>query len=146
MTLAKTDAGLRVLRDHQGGLLPRQRAALILFDGQRSLDEVLAATAAGGVTREDIERLVELGLVAELAPNSPSFKDSRPGGLDRDRYLQAYAVATALTAELGGKWGNLNLAVEAANDLEELQELAPRIRAAVGPLKAARLEAVLKPR
>ena len=146
MTLAKTDAGLRMLRDRQSGLLPRQRAALILFDGQRSLDEVLAATSLGGVTRADIEHLLELGLVAELTPGTQPFKDSGPGGLDRDRYLQAYGVATAITAELGGKWGNLNLAVEAANNLQELQELAPRIRAAVGPLKFARLEALLSPR
>ena len=145
MTWAKTDAGLRMLKDRASGLSPRQRAALILFDGHRSLEEVLAATSGGGVTRADIEYLLELGLVADQAPVHP-FTDSGPGGLDRDRYLQAYAVATALTAELGGKWGNLDLAVEAANNLEELEVLAPRIRAAVGPLKFARLEALLKPR
>jgi len=145
MILAKTDAGLRMLKDRMSGLSPRQRAALILFDGQRSLDEVLAATAPGGVTRADIEHLLELGLVADQPPMQP-FSDSGPGGVERDRYLQAYAIATALTAELGGKWGNLDLAVEAANNLEELQELAPRIRAAVGPLKFARLEAVLQTR
>jgi hypothetical protein len=145
MILAKTDAGLRMLKDRASGLSPRQRAALILFDGQRSLDEVLAATAPGGVTRADIEHLMELGLVSDQPPMQP-FSDSGPGGVERDRYLQAYAIATALTAELGGKWGNLDLAVEAANNLEELQELAPRIRAAVGPLKFARLEAVLKTR
>lgn len=145
MTWAKTDAGLRCLKDRQSGLSPRQRAALILFDGQRSLEDVLAATAGSGVTRADIEHLVDLGLVADLPPVQP-FSDSGPGGADRDRYLQAYAAATALTAELGGKWGNLNLAVEAANNLEDLQALAARIRAAVGPLKFAKLEALLKPR
>ena len=103
------------------------------------------ATAPGGVTRADIEHLLELGLVADQAPVQP-FSDSGPGGLDRDRYLQAYAIATSLTAELGGKWGNLDLAVEAADNLEDLQELAPRIRAAVGPLKFAKLEAILRPR
>lgn len=146
MTLAKTDAGLRSLKDRQGGLPPRQRAALILFDGQRSLEDVLAATSPGGVTREDIEHLVALGLVAELPVGTPSFSDSGPGGIDRDRYLQAYAIATALTAELGPKWGSLNLAVEAAGNLEELEALAPGIRSAVGPLKFAALEAALKPR
>jgi hypothetical protein len=146
VTLAKTDAGLRMLKDRASGLSPRQRAALILFDGQRSLEDVLAATSPGGVTRADIEHLLAMGLVAELAAGMQPFTDSGPGGLDRDRYRQAYAVATALTGELGGKWGNLNLAVEAANTLEELQALAPRIRAAVGPLKSAKLDAVLKPR
>ena len=146
MTLAKTDAGLRMLKDRGSGLSPRQRAVLILLDGQRSLEEVLAATSGGGATRDDIEHLLQLGLVAELPPGTPSFTDSGPGGLDRDRYLQAYAVATQLTAELGGKWGNLDLAVESANNLEELEALAPRIRAAVGPLKFARLEALLRTR
>jgi hypothetical protein len=145
MTLAKTDAGLRMLKERGSGLSPRQRAALILFDGQRSLEEVLAATAGGGITRADIEHLMVLGLVADVPPMQP-FSDSGPGGLDRDRYLQAYAIATALTAELGGKWENLNLAVEAANNLEELQELSGRIRAAVGPLRFARLEAAHQPR
>jgi hypothetical protein len=146
MTLSKTDAGQRMLKDRTSGLSPRQRAALILFDGQRSLEDVLAATAGGGVTRADIEHLVSLGLVAELAPGTPTFSDSGPGGLDRDRYRQAYAVATALTAELGGKWGNLNLAVEAAGNLEELEALSSRIRAAVGPMKFARLEALIRVR
>jgi hypothetical protein len=145
MTFAKTDAGLRMLKDRASGLSPRQRAALILFDGQRSFDEVLAATSAGGITRQDIEVLLELGLVSDQPPVQP-FSDSGPGGLDRDRYLQAYAVATALTAELGGKWGNLDLAVEAAENLEQLEALASRIRAAVGPMKFARLEALLHPR
>jgi len=145
VNLAKTDAGLRMLKERGSGLSPRQRAALILFDGHRSLEQVLAATAAGGVTRADIEHLMELGLVQDAPPVQP-FSDSGPGGLDRDRYLQAYAIATALTAELGGKWGNLDLAVEAAENLEQLQQLAPRIRAAVGPLKFAKLEAALQPR
>lgn len=145
MTLAKTDAGLRVLKEHGSTLSPRQRTALILLDGQRSVDEVLSATS-GGVTRADIERLVAMGLVAELPPGTPSFSDSGPGGIDRDRYLQAYAIATRLTAELGPKWGSLNLAVEAAGNLEELEALGASIRAAVGPLKFARLEAALRPR
>lgn len=146
MNLSKTDAGLRILKDRQGGLTPRQRAALILFDGQRSLDEVLAATAPGGVTRADVDRLLALGLVAQLPAGTPTFSDSGPGGIDRDRYLQAYALATRLTAGLGPKWGSLNLAVEAAGNLEELEALGPSIRAAVGPLKFAPLEAALRPR
>jgi hypothetical protein len=146
MTLAKTDAGLRMLKDRQSGLPPRQRAALILCDGQRSLEEVLAATSPGGITRADIERLVALGLVADLSPEAQPFSDSGPGGLDRDRYLQAYGIATQLTAELGSKWGSLNLAVEAAGNLEELEALAASIRAAVGPLKFARLDAALRHR
>ena len=146
MTLAKTVAGLRILKDRHGALSPRQRAALILFDGQRSLDDVLAATSAGGVTRDDIERLLHLGLVAELPPGAQPFRDSSPAGLERERYLHVYGIAAQLTEELGSKWGSLNLAVESAGSLEELEALAPRIRLAVGPVKFARLEAALKAR
>jgi hypothetical protein len=84
--------------------------------------------------------------VADLSPEAQPFSDSGPGGLDRDRYLQAYGIATQLTAELGSKWGSLNLAVEAAGNLEELEALAASIRAAVGPLKFARLDAALRHR
>ena len=146
MTMAKTDAGVRVLKNRQGGLTPRQRAALILFDGQRSLEDVLAATAPGGVTRADIDRLVQMGLVADQ-PAELQFPDSGlPGTAERERYLQAYGIATMLLAELGPKWSSLHLAVEAASDLQELEELSPRIRAAVGPRKFAELEAILYPR
>jgi hypothetical protein len=144
MTLAKTDAGLRILKDRQGGLTPRQRAALILFDGQRSLEEVLAATSPGGVTRADIEMLLDRGLVAEQGLESQPFADSIPP--ERDRYLQAYRAATELVAELGPKWSSLSLAVDAAGSIDELQALAPRILAAVGPSKFARLEPLLAAR
>jgi hypothetical protein len=142
MTLAKTNAGLRMLKERQSGLSPRQRAALILLDGQRTLEDVLAATS-GGVTREDIERLVELGLVAEQrnGPESQPFADSVPA--ERDRYLRAYRVATELVAGLGPRWSSLHLAVEAAGSLDELAALAPRIQVAVGPVDFARLAPLL---
>jgi hypothetical protein len=149
MNLAKTDAGMLVLKDRHAGLTPRQRAALILFDGRRTLEEVLAATAAGGVTRADIDRLVAMGLVAErgtfvasvpapLAPGAP------PEPTDRERYLQAYPLATELTAQLGPAGERLHLAVEAAGNLAELQALAPDIRAATGSSRYARLGMLLK--
>ncbi|HEY0825324.1 MAG TPA: hypothetical protein VGD76_16165 [Ramlibacter sp.] len=143
MTLAKTDAGLRMLRERQSGLSPRQRAALILLDGQRTLEDVLAATS-GGVTREDIQRLVELGLVAEQGPESQPFADSVPA--ERDRYLQAYRVAAELVAQLGPRWSSLHLAVEAAGSLDELQALAPRMEAALGPVQYGKLAPLLTTR
>lgn len=152
MPMAKTDEGLRMLKDRRSGLTPRQRAALILVDGQRSLEDVLAATSAGGVTRADIERLLELGLVAEQAGGAagirtrpaPEFLDSTSVGWGR--YVRAYGIATELSAELARREPELSLAIDAAGSLEELEALAPRIRAAVGPSRFARLEAALKAR
>ena len=149
MNLAKTDAGMVVLKDRHAGLTPRQRAALILFDGQRTLEEVLAATSPGGVTRADIDRLVDMGLVAELgsfvasAP-APLAPGAPPDPTDRERYLQAYPLATQLTAQLGPSGERLHLAVEAAGNLAELQALAAHIRAAIGPSRYARLGILLR--
>ncbi|HZY20375.1 MAG TPA: hypothetical protein VFE82_18030 [Ramlibacter sp.] len=146
MKLIKTDVGQRVMKDRSVPLSPRQRAAFILFDGRHSVDEVLAAAGAAGVNREDIDHLVQLGLLqatkdaapAAVAP-SPT-RDApdapRPAGgptaSAQQRYQDAYLVATRLTASLGLRGFRLNLAVEQAADLQGLRELAPRIREAVG--------------
>jgi hypothetical protein len=64
MILVKTEAGQRVLKDRSVPLTPRQRSAFILCDGKRTMEEVLQA--AMGVTREDIERLIELDLLGPV--------------------------------------------------------------------------------
>ena len=58
-------------------------------------------------------------------------------------YLRAYPIATKLTAGLGLRGFRLNLAVEAAGDLDKLKELAPKIRDAVGAEKFLELENAL---
>ena len=55
--LAKTDTGLRVLKDRSVPLAPRQRSAFIMFDGKHTLGEVLQALAGMGVVAEDVEAL-----------------------------------------------------------------------------------------
>jgi len=57
MVLVKTQAGQDALKDRQGGLTSRQRSAFILFDGKRSTGEVLAATAAMGITQDDVQAM-----------------------------------------------------------------------------------------
>ena len=69
MVLVKTQAGQEVLKDRHGGLTSRQRSAFILFDGKRSTGEVLAATAAMGITQDDVQAMIAQGL---LEPQSTS--------------------------------------------------------------------------
>jgi hypothetical protein len=64
MIPVKTASGQQVLKDRSIKLTPRQRAALILIDGKRSLAEVLHATSAAGINQTDLERLFALDLVA----------------------------------------------------------------------------------
>lgn len=160
MIFAKTEVGLQVLKDRSISLTPRQRSAFIMFDGKRSLAEVLAATQAMGIVREDVDRLVELGLLQEVrgsaarsdevprpapaeAGSAAASSASGSGRTPQQRYQDAYPIATRLTASLGLRGFRLNLAVEAASSYEQLLELAPRIGAAVGPEQYAALDQAL---
>ena len=69
----KTSTGQQVLKDRSIKLPPRQRAALILIDGRRSLADVLQATSAAGIARADLERLFELELVSATSNGSQSL-------------------------------------------------------------------------
>ena len=73
MIPVKTTTGQQVLKDRSIKLTPRQRAALILIDGKRSLTEVLQATMTAGICQEDLERLFELDLVTATANGGPSL-------------------------------------------------------------------------
>jgi len=171
MILVKTEAGQQVLRDRSVRLTPRQRFAFILFDGKRSVAEILAAGMGTG--REEIDQMVALGLLGPThgardpvprengvflsgATTGEGFEAGRlQSGLpatpkdeaastplprsSQQRYQDAYHVATRLTASLGLRGFRLNLAVERSTSYEELRALAPKIRAAVGPEKAAML-------
>ena len=166
MILVKTETGQQVLKDRSVPLSPRQRTAFILFDGKRSVDEVLAAAA--GIAREEIDQMVELGLLgpaagskpvapapakapqapapaASKAPAAPKpAEPAQPSSRSRQqRYKDAYPIATQLTGALGLMGFRLNLQVEGTTSYEDLVALAPKIRAAVGAEKAAALDKAL---
>jgi hypothetical protein len=65
MILKKTPLGQQAFKERSIRLTPRQRSAFILFDGNRSVSEVLDAGV--GVAREDIDQLIELGLLDEVS-------------------------------------------------------------------------------
>lgn len=162
MILVKTQAGQQVLKERGGALTPRQRSAFILFDGKRTLEQVLAATAAMGITVEDVQSMLDQGLLEPLpgtrtagaaavlaSPAAPHAQvslhepDEGSGRLTQERYQAGYPIATELTAALGLRGFRLNLAVEGATSFDDLAALAPRIREAVGDARYARLERAL---
>lgn len=154
MKYAKTETGHQALHDRSVALTSRQRSAFILLDGKRSTADVLKATAAMGVTREDVEYMLHLGLIEAVADESaalaataaavlpepvpaaaPADGEAESGVSSQERYQRAYPIAIRLTSSLGLRGFRLNLAVEAAANLEQLQDLAPKIREAVGSEK-----------
>ena len=170
MIYIKTELGKTALHDRSLGLSPRQRSAFIMFDGTRGADDVLKLTTALGVTFDDIKRLVELALltpknatvpgrhpdaaqdslsspaVSASVVTAPSLSSSASGGPvldDQTHYSRAYPIAVRLTSNLGLRGFRLNLAVESAGDLEQLKDLAPKIKEAVGVEKFRELENAL---
>jgi hypothetical protein len=162
MTYAKTALAAQALKQRDVALMSqRQRAALILFDGKRSVNEVLRQTAGLGVQPEDITQLVNIGLLSsdapppadgaptDFAPSTLSPPSALPNGdLPPDeqqrRYREAYPLATQLTAALGLRGFRLNLAVERADGYPGLLRLLPQIEAATGAETAAGLRAALE--
>jgi hypothetical protein len=163
MILVKTPSGQQTLKDRSVPLSPRQRSAFILFDGKRSVDEVLANGM--GIAREDIDQMVALGLLEPVegsaapavagsasapaetakpvAAAAPAPVAGASGRSKQQRYKDAYPIATQLTGSLGLMGFRLNLQVEGTTGYDDLVALAPKIRAAVGPEKAAALDKAL---
>lgn len=154
MHLVKTEVGQKVFKDRSVQLSPRQRSAFIIFDGKRTVDDVLVATAGSGLVLADIEQMVELGLLAELpvlvesVAKVPEKARESIGGMvelgeAQLRYARAYPLATQLTAGMGLRGFRLNLAVEAAGSYSQLVALFPKIKEAAGSDKASQLERAL---
>ncbi len=150
MKYAKTTEGQQAFKDRSVALSARQRSAFILFDGQRTVAEVLAATQGLGVTQEDVDYLVGMNLLAPVAVAAPAPAAAAAPAADMhavppaERYRVAYPMAVQLTAGMGLRGYRLSLAVESAADADALLDLLPRIQEAVGVEKCLALEAVLR--
>lgn len=165
MKFIKTDVGQQAFKERSPLFSARQRSAFILFDGQKTSDQVLGATAGIGLTRADVDYMVEQGFLAppagslsapvavvsvasvaavELAEQAlsplPPASDRSP----QERYSDAKPLATKLTAGLGLRGFMLNLSVESAAGFDDLLALLPKIQDAVGAKACRDLERALK--
>lgn len=164
MIYQKTEAGQTAFKTRSVELSSRQRSAFLLFDGKRTLAEVLKATTGLGITAPDIDDLVTKGLLAPHAGTGaapppaavdtvPATIEAAPGATDAStqaeeltptqRYQRAYPVATRITAQLGLRGFKLNLAVEAASGYDDLVALLPKIAISAGDKATAELKRAL---
>ncbi len=156
MKLIKTETGQQAFKARSPLFSARQRTAFIMFDGNKSVEQVLAAAVSLGLTAEDVEHMVareflapapgEAGLAQaqaaqDLAVQTAAdvFKARSP----QERYTEAKPLATKLTASLGLRGFRLNLAVESAGGYDELLALLPKIRDAAGAKAIEELERAL---
>jgi hypothetical protein len=155
MRLTKTEVGKKAISDRSIALSPRQRSALIIFNGERSLDDVLTMLVGLGFTKADVDHMLSLGLLEEVnrpvasKPDEPIKTPEPLGGFvelneAQSRYKLAYPLATQLTASLGFRGFRLNLAVEAAGSYSQLVQLFPKIKEAAGAEKSLALENALR--
>ncbi len=157
MLLVKTEAGQIAFKERSPLFSARQRSAFILFDGIKTVDRVLVATAGLGVSQADIDYLVSKELLAPAVVASASVKTgqtpervtapvdvSATAISTRDRYLLAKPLATKLAAGLGLRGFMLNLAVESASGVDELVALLPKLQDALGVQACREFENALK--
>ena len=156
MKLTKTETGQQAFKARSPLFSARQRTAFIMFDGNKTVDQVLAAAISLGLTAEDVEHMVGHGMLAPAAGETAPV-DAAAAHLHaaqaaltafnartiQERYTDALHIATKLTAALGLRGFRLNLAVEAAGGYDELLMLLPRIQEAVGAKACGELERAL---
>jgi hypothetical protein len=168
MRLIKTETGQLAFKERSPFFSGCQRSLFILFDGQKSVKQVLAATSGLGATPADVEHLIAHGflenaaatlapadvpgavpvtapmaLTAAIAP-APGPDPAAVGKSAQERYAEGKVLATRLTASLGLRGFMLNLSVESAAGYDDLLKLFPKIQAAVGEKAARELERALK--
>jgi hypothetical protein len=156
MILIKTETGQQAFKGRSPLFSARQRTAFIMFDGKKTVEQMLHDAAGLGLTAEDVEHMVEHGFLAPApgeavlaqaqaaqAAEKQSLADSFKTHTAQDRYREAKPIATKLTAALGLRGFRLNLAVEGASGFDELLALLPKIKEAVGNDACQELERTL---
>ena len=151
---SKTEAGQNAFKVRSPLFSARQRSAFLLFDGIKSVSQVLQATSGLGIAQVDIDHLVQQGFLVPLpsspVPNVKEFPQAEPpvGGVKirtrQERYNAAMPIATKLTASLGLRGFRLNLAVESTSRFEDLVALLPKIQVALGTKPCVPLVRALK--
>lgn len=145
MKYSKTEAGQLAFKQRSPLLSARQRSAFILFDGAKTLEQVLTATAGLGVAQADVDHMLAHGLLAATEPQAaPPVAEAVSARTPQVRYAEAWPIATRLTASLGLRGFKLNLAVEAASGYDDLLALLPKIQDVLGPKACQELEQALK--
>ena len=157
MQLIKTALGQAAFKERSALFSARQRSIFILFDGNKSVEQVLTATSGMGSNQADVDHMLAQGFLNLVVPTGaaapvvvaavvPEAIAPSAGGYPthQERYALAMPLATKLTAGLGLFGVRLTLAVERASGYDELLALLPKIQDAVGTKAAQELERVLK--
>jgi hypothetical protein len=127
---AKTDEGLRELKERTRSLPITLRSLLIMIDGNRTVDEVLRRARALRVDSDDLATLERAGLIAKRF-SAPSAVDTDAAPAPRSesevqRFLDAQQqMSDAINAHLGFRGYLMMMRLQRAANLRDLHDLLP---------------------
>jgi len=129
---AKTDLGLRELKERLLNLPIAMRGLLILIDGNRTVAQVLVKARALKLDLQSLAALERDGLIAKRfsSPSSgPENASTRQGARSEDeveRYLQAQQMMSdAINAHLGFRGYGLMMRLQKTANVRDLHDLLP---------------------
>jgi hypothetical protein len=133
---AKTDEGVRELKERQRNLPIALRSLLIMVDGNRTVGEVLQRARALRVDPTAFAELERAGLIAKRF-SAPSATESgtAPAARSEDevqRFLAAQQkVSDAINAHLGFRGYLMMMRLQRASNLRDLHDLLPDLAQAL---------------
>jgi len=127
---AKTEEGLRELKERQRNLPIALRTLLIMVDGNRTVAEVLERARALRVDAAALGSLERAGLIAKrFSAPSASDRDSAPAPRSESevqRFLTAQQqMSDAINAHLGFRGYMMMMRLQRAANLRDLHDLLP---------------------
>ena len=96
MIYIKTEIGRTALKSRASILAARHRPAFIMFDGRRSVEEVLRAASGFGFTMVDVEQMLGLGLIEIALDQTGSRSDSTLSQYPNSSVLPSQFASSAL--------------------------------------------------
>jgi len=125
---AKTELGIRELKERQLNLPLPLRSLLIMIDGQRTVGDVLERTRALGLDDKALEKLIADGLIApKFSSRVEAAKDAVEPARSEDeveRYLRVQQMMSdAINGHLGFRGYGLMMRLQKAASLRDLHEL-----------------------
>jgi hypothetical protein len=161
MIYTKTELGRQALRERSDTMPRKFHFPFLMCDGVRDHSDILIAEARTGFTQADFDQMVRLGFIqpatnsvqAESVNNVPQqplpsaavTPQVLPTQQQANVFFDASMMATALSARLGVLGGfRMNLAVQAASNLADLDALLPQLQKALGAEAVKPLADLLK--
>jgi len=133
---AKTDEGVRELKERQRNLPIALRSILIMIDGNRTVAEVLERARALRVDASAFAALERDGLIAKrFSAPSAAESDTVPVARSEDevqRFLSAQQkVSDTINAHLGFRGYLMMMRLQRASNLRDLHDLLPDLAQAL---------------